>query len=71
MITLQNIILVLAVLGFFYLAFIVIRWVLQDGKKPQDPGQRDPHRMILTPLLCFALSGFSVVPSGPISHTLM
>jgi hypothetical protein len=41
MITLQNIILVLAVLGFFYLAFIVIRRVLQD------PGQRDSHGMIL------------------------
>jgi hypothetical protein len=51
MITLQNIILVLAVLGFFYLAFIVIRWVLQDGKKPQDPGQRDPHRMILSSVM--------------------
>ena len=23
-----------------------------------------------TPLLCFALCGFSVLPSGPISHTL-
>jgi hypothetical protein len=28
-------------------------------------------RQYHTPLLCFALSGFSVVPSGPISHTLM
>jgi hypothetical protein len=26
--------------------------------------------MDFTPLLCFAISGFSVVPSGLISHTL-
>src|SRR6266581_4930969 len=24
--------------------------------------------LLRTPLLCFAISGFSVVPSGPISH---
>jgi type I restriction enzyme, R subunit len=34
-----------------------------------EPGQ--PKEFFYTPLLCFALSGFSVVPSGPISHTLM
>jgi adenine-specific DNA-methyltransferase len=36
-----------------------------------DPGDLvfDPTCGSGTPLLCFAISGFSVIPSGPISHT--
>jgi hypothetical protein len=42
-----------------------------DGLKPECSGGVGTPPFIITPLLCFALSGFSVVPSGPISHTLM